>query len=100
MSNDPELPVVHNEAAKRFEVSVDGRLAFSKYLLAGEKFVVEHTEVPPELEGRGLASRIVRTALDYARANRLKVMPLCPFTAAYIRKHPEYRDLVIPGYRY
>ena len=100
MSNDPEIPVVHNQAAKRFEVTLDGKVAFSKYLLAGEKFIVEHTEVPVELEGKGLASRIVRTALDYARAQKLQVMPLCPFTAGFIHKHPEYQDLVIPGYRY
>ena len=97
---DVELPVVHNTAAKRFEVILDGKVAFSKYLLAGEMIVIEHTEVPVELEGKGLASRIVRTALDYARAQKLKVMPLCPFTAGFIHKHPEYQDLVLEGYRY
>jgi len=68
MSTDVDLPVVHNTAAKRFEISLD--------------------------------SRIVRTALDYARAQNLKVMPLCPFTAGFIHRHPEYRDLVLEGYRY
>ena len=95
-----EEPVIHNAAAKRFEATVDGKVAFSKYLLVGEKFIVEHTEVPVELENKGLASRIVRTALDYARAQNLRVMPLCPFTAAFIHRHPEYQDLVIEGYRY
>ncbi len=94
MTNEVELPVVHNTAAKRFEISVDGKVAFSKYLLAGEMIIIEHTEVPVELEGRGIAGRIVRTALDYARAQKLKVMPLCPFTAGFIHKHPEYQDLV------
>jgi predicted GNAT family acetyltransferase len=97
---DADLPVVHNTAAKRFEISLDGRIAFSKYLLVGEKIVIEHTEVPMELEGKGIASRIVRTALDYARAQNLKVMPLCPFTAGFIHRHPEYQDLVLEGYRY
>ena len=87
-------------AAKRFEISVDGRIAFSKYLLAGEKIIIEHTEVPIELEGKGIATRIVRTALDYARAQKLKVMPLCPFTAGFIHRHPEYQNLVLEGYRY
>jgi predicted GNAT family acetyltransferase len=50
MSAESELPVIHNAAAKRFEVTVDGKVAFSKYLLVGEKFIVEHTEVPVELE--------------------------------------------------
>ena len=87
-------------AAKRFEISVDGRIAFSKYLLAGEKIIIEHTEVPIELEGKGIATRIVRTALDYARAQKLEVMPLCPFTAGFIHRHPEYQNLVLEGYRY
>ena len=100
MPNDADLPVTHNIAAKRFEVSIDGKIAFSKYLLAGEKFIIEHTEVPVELEGKGIAGRIVLTALDYARAQKLKVMPLCPFTAGFIHKHPEFQDLVLEGYRY
>jgi uncharacterized protein len=97
MADPPEqLPVVHNKEARRFEVVTGGRIAFSKYLLAGDKIVIEHTEVPPELEGQGLAGRIVRTALDYARAHKLVVLPLCPFAKAYIGRHPEYRDLLIP----
>ena len=100
MMNDVELPVVHNTAAKRFEISLDGKIAFSKYLLVGEKIIIEHTEVPVELEGKGIASLIVRTALDYARAQKLKVMPLCPFTAGFIHRHAEYQDLVLEGYRY
>ena len=100
MPTDADLPVVQNTAAKRFEISLDGKVAFSKYLLAGEMIVIEQTEVPVELEGKGLASLIVRTALDYARAQKLKVMPLCPFTAGFIHRHPEYQDLVVEGYRY
>ena len=100
MTNDADLPIVHNTAAKRFEISLDGRIAFSKYLLVGDKIIIEHTEVPVELEGKGIASRIVSTALDYARAQNLKVMPLCPFTAGFIHRHPEYQDLVLEGYRY
>lgn len=75
-------------------------IAFSKYMLVGEKMIIEHTEVPVELEGKGIASRIVRTALDYARAQKIKVMPLCPYTAGFIHRHPEYQDLVLEGYRY
>lgn len=100
MSSEAGLPVVHNTAAKRFEASIDGKTAFSKYMLVGEKMIIEHTEVPVELEGRGIASLIVRAALDYARARKLKVMPLCPFTAGFIHRHPEYQDLVLEGYRY
>jgi predicted GNAT family acetyltransferase len=92
--------VVHNPGARRFEVSIGGRTAFSKYLRAGSKIVIEHTEVPEDLEGQGLASRIVRAALEFARDEKLSVIPLCPFTAAFIRRHPEFQDLVEEGYRY
>jgi uncharacterized protein len=95
-----DLPIVHDPIAKRFEFAVDGKVAFSKYLLAGKKMIIEHTEVPVDLEGRGLAGHLVRRALDYARAQELKVMPLCPFTAGFIHRHPEYQDLVVEGYRY
>lgn len=87
-------PVVHNAAAKRFELAVDGRTAFSRYLLAGNKMVIEHTEVPVELEGRGIAGRIVRAELDYARAHKLAVLALCPYAKAFIGRHPEYQDLL------
>jgi predicted GNAT family acetyltransferase len=89
-----EPEVVHNAAAKRFEVALDGKVAFSKYLLAGNKLIIEHTEVRVELEGRGIAGRIVRTALDYVRAQGLKVLPLCPYAKAWIGRHPEYQDLL------
>ncbi len=87
-------PVVHNATAKRFELAVDGRTAFSRYLLAGNKMVIEHTEVPVELEGRGIAGRIVRAELDYARAHKLAVLALCPYAKAFIGRHPEYQDLL------
>ena len=100
MPAQTSFAVIHNVAAKRFEVNVDGKIAFSKYLPVAEKMIIEHTEVPSELEGRGIAGTIVQTALEYARAQRLKVMPLCPFTASFIHRHPEYQDLVLEGYRY
>lgn len=88
------IPVVHNTAAKRFEITLDGKTAYSKYLLAGGRIIIEHTEVPEVLEGRGLAGRIVTTALDYARAQSLKVLPICPFAKAFIGRHREYQDLL------
>jgi predicted GNAT family acetyltransferase len=95
MTEEKELPpVVHNATARRFEVTIEGRTAYSKYLLAGNKMVIEHTEVPVELEGRGIAGRIVRTELDYARAQKLVVLALCPYAKAFIGKHPEYQDLL------
>jgi len=88
------IPVVHNTTAKRFEVTLDGKTAYSKYLLAGDKIIIDHTEVPEALEGRGLASRIVSAALAYARAQNLKVLPICPFAKSFISRHREYQDLL------
>ena len=52
-----------------------------------------HTEVPPELGGKGIGSKLVRGALDQVRARKLRVVAQCPFVKAYIEKHPEYADL-------
>lgn len=95
MSDSGDLPqVVQNKEARRFELTVDGRTAFSKYLLAGNKMVIEHTEVPVELEGRGIAGRIVRAELDHAREQGWVVLALCPYAKAFIGRHPEYGDLL------
>jgi predicted GNAT family acetyltransferase len=88
------VPVIHNSTARRFEITVGSKTAYSKYLLAGDKIVIEHTEVPEVLEGHGLAGRMVTTALDYARAQKLKVLPICPFAKAFIGRHREYQDLL------
>ena len=87
--------IVNNTRAHRFELTVDGHMAKSWYRLSPGVITFTHTEVPEELEGRGIGSRLVRAALDHARAEGLKVVPLCPFTAAWIKRHPDYADLVI-----
>ncbi len=61
--------------------------------------VFTHTEVPEALEGHGIAAKLAHTALEHARAQRLTVVPLCPFVASYIRRHAEYQGLVHPDYR-
>ena len=86
--------VEHNPAAGRFEAAVDGQLAQAQYRRVGERILFTHTEVPEQLEGRGIASKLAKTALDYSRAEGLTVVPLCPFIASYIERHPEYADLV------
>jgi predicted GNAT family acetyltransferase len=92
-----DIEVVNNEAAARFEASVAGETAYLTYEHQPGRIIYDHAKVPTVLEGHGLAGKITKTALDYARANGLKVVPVCPYVAAYIRKHPEYQDLVTTG---
>ncbi len=89
-----QLEVTNNAEQRRWQVEVDGRLALIKYQERDGRVVYLHTEVPPELEGRGIAGAMARAALDDARARGLRVVPLCPFVASYIRRHPAYADLV------
>lgn len=83
-----------NAERHRFEVSVDGHVAHADYRIDGDVITFTHTIVPPALEGRGIASRLIRHALTDARDRGLRVDPQCPFVAAYIRKHPEWADLL------
>jgi predicted GNAT family acetyltransferase len=89
-----KLTVTHNEAAQRFELLVDGLRALLTYRRFPDRIVLVHTEVPQPLEGHGLAAKLSRFALDFARANHLRVVSLCPYVSSFIRKHPEYQDLV------
>jgi predicted GNAT family acetyltransferase len=86
--------VRHRPEASRFEADIDGRLAVCAYRRVGDLVHLTHTEVPPAAQGRGIAADLVRATLDWARAEGLKVRPLCSYVAAYMRRHPETRDLV------
>lgn len=95
MSSDRnDVEVVHNEEDHRFEATVDGYLAVAEYRRQGSTIVFIHTEVPPAIEGTGIGQRLVRAGLDFAREHELRVVPRCPFVAAFIRRHPEYSSLV------
>jgi len=73
-------------------------VAFITYREGGGRILFLHTEVPEALEGRGVTTEFARAALDYARARHLTVFPFCPYVASYIRRHPEYRALVLEGF--
>ncbi|UYM03509.1 GNAT family N-acetyltransferase [Solicola gregarius] len=91
----PERSVADAPERSRFEIIVDGRLAgFAEYQLGDGVITFTHTEIGDEYAGQGLGSTLVRTALDDVRARGLSVRPLCPYVAAYIKRHPEYADLV------
>jgi len=86
--------VVNNKAHHRYELAVDGHVAASYYNLADGIVAFIHTEVPPELAGKGVGSKLIRGALDQVRADGLKVIAQCPFVKAFIEKHADYADLL------
>ncbi len=90
-ANIEDLNVVHNEDKNRFEVQLGDRLAMVEYIPAKQNIVFTHTEVPPEFEGRGVGKKLAKYALDYAVEHGLKIQALCPFIAAYVKRHPEYQ---------
>jgi predicted GNAT family acetyltransferase len=83
-----------NKSRQRFELDVEGAMAFANYRLAPGSVIITHTETPPALRGRGIASKLVKGALEMIRADGLKVVAGCGFVVDYLEKHPEYSDLV------
>ena len=85
--------VINQEAEHRFELHADGKIAFLTYHRHLNQLVLIHTEVPKALEGRGIGGKLAKTALEFARQQKMKVVAKCPFVAEYMRRHPEYADL-------
>ena len=95
-----DLPVItRNEAHSRWEAVVDGHLCVIDYRLDGRILTLPSVRVPVAVEGRGIAAALTRAALDWARAQSLRVVPVCPYVIAWLKRHPEYGDLlqVQPG---
>ena len=88
------VEIRHNAAARRFEAAIDKLLCRCDYRMHGGTMMLVHTEVPPQLEGRGFASMLVRAAFDHARKNGLDVLPVCSFVSAWVRRHPEVEPLL------
>lgn len=95
MSTDfDHIEVKNNENELRYEASAEGHTAMLLYEREGNMITFLHTDVPPEMEGHGIASKLAHTALEDARAHQLSVIPSCPFVASYIRRHPNYLSLL------
>lgn len=88
-----DIDVTHNTARQRFETEVEGHLAYADYRLDDGVMVFTSTQVPEAVGGRGIAGRLVRTAMDYAREHGHSVEPACSYVSAWLERHPEYRDL-------
>ena len=90
----PAPEVRHLPDSGRFETVVDGATARIDYRLDGRILRIDHTVVPPELEGRGIASALVQAAVDHARANGLSIDPVCSYAQGWMKRRPEHQDLV------
>jgi uncharacterized protein len=85
--------VVHNISACHFEVDLGKEKAILIYMIKAGLFIMLHTEVPPEFEGRGIAGKMAKAALDYAKQNGFKVRSYCSYTTRYMERHPEYSEI-------
>lgn len=95
-----DLTVRDNSDRQRFEVELgDGSFAFAEYNLLTGKIMFTHTEVPEAHEGKGIGTTLIRAGLAAARERGLKVIPICPFFAAYMKNHAEEHDLLEPVWR-
>jgi uncharacterized protein len=88
-------PVPQLVSNGRFELERDGHVAYLEYNLAGKTLQLIHTEVPEALRGKGVASTLAESALQWAREHQVKVDVICPSVAGYLKKHPEYSDLLL-----
>ena len=88
-----KLEITHNPANRAFEVWIAGKLSKLDYMQDGKNFVITHVGVYPEHRGQGVAGKIVEAALQYARENSLRVIPMCSYAAAYIRRNPQHLEL-------
>jgi predicted GNAT family acetyltransferase len=87
------LDIRHDSSAHRFAVVVEGFDAFVDYTREGNVLAINHTLVPPEIGGRGVAAQLMQATLEFARTEGLKVDPRCSYAEAYLRRHPQYADL-------
>lgn len=88
------VPVTDNQAASRFEIADGGHLAELRYHHSGDRLALIHTEVPEELEGRGLGGRLVVAAIDRAAREGLTIVPYCPFARRWLERHSDVADRV------
>jgi uncharacterized protein len=94
-----ELEIIRNEDKGRFELEVEGHVAFIEYMITIQGIIfLTHTEVPKALNGKGVGSAIVTKTLNWIKEKGYPLAPLCPFVAAYVKRHPEWKEILAPGY--
>ena len=89
--------LIDNTEEQQFEFHIDSFIPRIEYIKVKDRIFLTHTEVPKALEGKGIGSALVKSVLQNVKAMNLPVVPLCPFVAAYIKRHPEWQALVMKG---
>ncbi|WP_051364237.1 GNAT family N-acetyltransferase [Flavobacterium limnosediminis] len=93
------LSIRINEEKECFELEVDGHIAFTEYKITKQNIIfLTHSEVPKVLEGKGVGSALALKTLQWIKEKGYPLAPLCPFVAAYIKRHPEWKEILAPGY--
>ena len=90
-----DYELIHNKDMGRYEFHIDGMIAEAEYRQIEDVMVITHVSVPHPLEGKGIASQLVRKVLEDIKRQGLKVKPVCPFVVAYIKRHPEWEEIVV-----
>ena len=86
--------ITDNRAKSRFELDVDGRVAYADYRRQGATLVIPYVFAPPELRGTGASGRLLEGVVEVARTEGLKILPLCGYAASWLRRHTEHRDVL------
>jgi len=94
-----EYTIINDKDQQRFEVHEGEDIAYLEYRFYKKDIALMHTFVPESLEGRGIASALAHYALEWAKENKMPVMVYCPYVAVYLKRHPEYNDLIDKNYR-
>lgn len=92
-----DYQLIDNQSANRYELHFEGHVPKIDYIKAQNQIYLTHTEVPKALEGKGIGSAIVKLALEDVEKKGLSLVPLCPFVAQYIKRHPEWKRIVMKG---
>lgn len=95
--NFRDIELVNNIEDQRFELQVEGHTAFIEYRQGRDHFTLIHTEVPEALNGKGAGTAIVEKVLYYIEQHQMKLVPVCPFVVAYLKRHPEWKRILVAG---
>ncbi|MCG2462030.1 N-acetyltransferase [Flavobacteriaceae bacterium F89] len=95
---EDQYKLIDNAEAGQYEFHIDGQIAKIAYRKKDDKIYLIHTEVPKALGGRGIASSLAKKVLKDIEKNKLVLVPRCPFVLSYIKRHPEWKKLVMKGF--